>query len=1126
MKKSTLVISSALSLLFTLSQLSAQVAIDPITQIYKVGSSPEIFIAYSTSGNTFTKQGILDVPGNLNDIVSKEDATQYKFLDIHKTASASGDFDGDGADEVVTVRDNIAGGIKITIPLISQDLYMENEKEYILEELNSMNYVQIRITTGNFDEDPKDEFAICYGGPGETIRVMVFETDSLLNISLLDTYSEIQYYDPHFDIAAGDVDWDGVDELVIVKNEALPTENNTGVNPPIFVSEYDLYILKYNTGDKELEKFREAQNLKIENQQAPNGDRYGTVVINEMRVACGDLDIDGKDEILVGWSGYFAYYTYDEWDWSCFCYRTRYYYRDMVFLNTFSYTPANNEIENVQNLYVTYKDFGGRGAASNQHVALSLKCEKMDNLGRDEVLINGSTAVCILGSTGVGMELEKKVTIAGKGGNLNIGGTESFLVADLNPDTANMQFNKEVILLLSNKSAYDQLNKVADVPSFEIWMTDTVSADTIAFMDPGPVHDLPFGDSDIEISALLTGDFDLKNTDIYLVGTPEIYPVSALQFPLVILNAPPVHFDVLNGTIHDICDAYLEDETPDFSAMYYTKINELNTTSIQVDNSMGFSSEFKAYAMAGGSGFESSVRSNFDMGRSFYKAKSQNTFIEEAKEVYTEDYVLYSSLDYTYYRYPVYDDEYRIIGYLAILNPESTNFSSVWGSGNSWDHPGYIFNHEPGNILSYRPYMNTRDFCSRSSDFSFYEFSRVPVTNTGNGTFKFTFENITSQGSAFSFSAGVGSDFFTQIGVEGTATVNIGAFGIGGSISTDFRAGVSCDLSSYYCSSQLTNHNTELSNSFQVDGKIGRLNENYDNIARYFITPYIYRSQSGALVLDYQVDLDENNMDWWNENYGQKPDLAFILPWKYAVEKGSENIKPSKKQKTSEIQFYPRIVSPGDTVCITARVHNYSLLKFENYLKVRYYLGDPEMGGVELTDIYGETGSSRLVTMMYLAEDANIDFEEYLSFNWQVPDTITCSPRIYAVIDPENEIDEIHESNNRGWNVLPILECTNCEYAENYIDVENTRADLFSFRTYPIPAVSWSRIAFSLPHPEHVTIELFNLSGHKLATVTDAMYAQGEQEVSYPVGNLSEGLYIYKLTAGKYCRTIKFSVMR
>jgi Secretion system C-terminal sorting domain len=1109
--------------LFTITYLKAQHAEDPITNVYKVGGSAEIIVGYSTTGNAFTKQGILDIPESLNDIVKKEDASQFKFMSIRKTASATGDFNGDGADNVVTVRDSESGGIKITIPFIGEDLIMDGESVYVEEELNTMAYTRLRICTGNFDRDIEDEFVLCYGYPGEALRVYIFETDEDLNITLLDKYESITYYDHLFDIAAGDMDGDGIDEIAVLRNEGLPTENSTAVNPPIFISHYDIYVLEYDTLAKEIVALsKTTPDYEVVNPQMPSGDWWyspNNILINEMRISCGDLNLDGRDEMVVGWSNYYSHDRY--WVFGYY-----YRYQDALFLNTFRLDPVSSDIENMQNMYLGSTYFGERSFPASQDITLSLKCEQLDNLGRPEVLISGSSALYVLGSAGSGMDLEVKSTVSGSGGYLNIGGNENIIVADLNPDTATLNFHKEVVLLLSDQSTLNQLNKVADEPLFEILTLDSISADTVAFASPGPPHDLPFGDLDIEVSAMQSGDFDLKNAAVYMIGTPEIIPVSRLQYPLVILNAPPVHFDVLNGVRHDLCDAFIDDANPTFSALYNTRVEDRSTTSIDVSNSMGFSADFRAYSMAGGSGFEASVSGNFEMGQSYYQAKSHSTSIEEEKEVYTEDFVLYSNLDYLYYKYPVYNELKEKIGDIAVLNPESENFSSVWGSGNSWDHPGYTFNHETGNILSYRPYIDENEFCTRAFDFTSCEFSRVPVTNTGNGSFNFTFENISSEGNSFSFSSGVGASLFTKVGVEATLGTEVGFLGTGVTVETEVRAGVSFEISSRFSASKLSNHSTELSDAFQIDGQIGRLNENYDNVARYNITPYIYRSQSGALVLDYAVNLDESNKDWWEDNYGQKPDLAFILPWRYAVEKGSDHIKPSKLQKTSEIQFYPPVVAPGDTVCITARVHNYSLLTFENNLKLNFYLGDPENGGVKLTDIDGLSESSKYSTMMYYATEANLDFEDYLTFLWQVPDTVSCSPRIYAVIDEGDEYSEIHEDNNTGWNTLTITECTECLYAENYIGIEDKAAEVFHLETYPTPVSDYSRIRFDLPFAENVLIEVFSMSGQKVGTVTDAYYPAGEQEVEFYAGDLSDGLYFYRFTAGSSIGTSKLIVMK
>ncbi|MEX0986234.1 MAG: T9SS type A sorting domain-containing protein [Bacteroidales bacterium] len=1119
------------------AMLQAQVVKDPVRKVYSIGGSSEIFMAYTNSDRTHAKHGVMDIPATLNDITCVEDAVQTRFMDRWKSASATGDFDGDGADEVVTVFDNTIGGIKISIPLIGEDLKLNGLKEYNVTALNDvLGYTRIRVIAGNFDDDPQDEFAICYDVPGQPLTVSLFKTDSNLEIELLASFREIAFYDRHFDIAAGDVDGDGIDEIVMVKNRAKLFERNSAVNPPIFISTYDLNILKYDPVAKKMNLQRKRDNIELENKASGGDYHHSNAIINEIRVACGDLNNDGKDEIVVGWSNYYCYDAVQyckTYVWPiCYEHAWRYYYNDMLFLNTFKpdWTKPDGEegIVSYQNICVGNTGFSMRGVPADQHIALTLKCEQMDNLGRAEVLVNGSSGFYVYGKGDEDMGLRKLVGMSLPGGYLNIQGNESFIVADLNPDVNTMDFNKEVIILRSNKTHLEQLNtRATGTTEMVILSIDTVGTNTFAFRTPDPAHDIPFSSSDnIEITAFLAGDFDLKSAEVYFIGTPEVIPVSALQQPIVILNSPPVHFDLLDGTVYDLCNAFNTAGPPSFYAKYNTKINDQNTTSVEVDNGFGFSSEVSAYAMAGGSGFEASVNANWNKGRSFYKASSQSKTIEEAKSVYTEDYVLYSSLDYAYYKYPVFNRDQEMLGYMAVLNPMSEDFSSVWGSGNSWNHPSYIFNHEPGNILSYKPVKKTLDFCSGPSDFSFCEFSRVPVAYTGDGSFNFTYDKISSAGDSYSFSGGVGADLFTKVGIETTVSAELAPFGFGGSVSTDIRIGVASEISAYYHQSSLSTHNTELRNTFRVEGNIGRLAEQRDGDARYFITPYIYRSQSGALVLDYKVELDKDNMGWWKKNYDEQPDLAFILPWRYATEKGSADVKISKKQKTSDIQFFHPIASPGDTVIITTRVHNFSLKTFDDLLNVEYYLGDPTEGGVKLTDIYGVTGSSKLSTMIYGATDAINDCEEYFSFVWEVPDTVTCSPRIYAVIDEEDGFAEIHENNNVGWNLLNIYDCKECKYVERITGSDDVFAPVASVKAYPNPFSSTCMIRFTLPQTDAVQIDLYNLAGHKIATLTDKTYGSGEHEVSLNAGDLGDGIYFCRVTAGAFQEIIKLVLLR
>ena len=233
---------------------------------------------------------------------------------------------------------------------------------------------------------------------------------------------------------------------------------------------------------------------------------YDIQAINDMRIACGDLNIDGKDEIVVGWSFNYIFAYVDGYGYTA----------DGTFLNTFGYKQESGEIENVQNMYLDVTNYVIVNWPASPHTAITLKCVQLDNLGRDEVLINGSSSLIVLGSTGIGMQLKEKDRIQGSEGRyINVKGNEAFVVADFDPDTATMNFNKEVLLLLSNLSPNYQLySATADVPAFDILRFDTISADTAGFADLSPIHDFPFGDADIEISAMAAGDFDLKNAAV------------------------------------------------------------------------------------------------------------------------------------------------------------------------------------------------------------------------------------------------------------------------------------------------------------------------------------------------------------------------------------------------------------------------------------------------------------------------------------------------------------------------------------------------------------------------------------------------------------------------------------
>ena len=74
-------------------------------------------------------------------------------------------------------------------------------------------------------------------------------------------------------------------------------------------------------------------------------------------------------------------------------------------------------------------------------------------------------------------------------------------------------------------------------------------------------------------------------------------------------------------------------------------------------------------------------------------------------------------------------------------------------------------------------------------------------------------------------------------------------------------------------------------------------------------------------------------------------------------------------------------------------------------------------------------------------------------------------------------------------------------------------------QNYPNPFNPVTTIEFELPKAQHVTIEVFDMLGRKVATLVDQMQSAGTQRVQFNADSHSSGLYIYRIRAGDYVAT-------
>jgi hypothetical protein len=81
-------------------------------------------------------------------------------------------------------------------------------------------------------------------------------------------------------------------------------------------------------------------------------------------------------------------------------------------------------------------------------------------------------------------------------------------------------------------------------------------------------------------------------------------------------------------------------------------------------------------------------------------------------------------------------------------------------------------------------------------------------------------------------------------------------------------------------------------------------------------------------------------------------------------------------------------------------------------------------------------------------------------------------------------------------------------------------------QNYPNPFNSQTVISFELKEPAQTNVEIFDITGAKIATVVHANLSPGKHSVIWDASNYSSGVYFYRLNAGDYSRTEKMLLVK
>lgn len=959
-----------------------------------MAASDEILLTYTGSivGEVFLR--LLDAdPDGGSDFVeiakgslfnAKRSPDGLTPVESPAVAPAMLDLDMDGRDEILVFYEgrDIASETE-GVPRLSRVGYradtqsLHAEKEYLLtdfgfptvyEERSNRSYAIFQLVEAQLDSDPAAEFLMAYwGGEGEII-IIAAEFNSADELVILGSIADVSMVsDTDFDasaasdsarfaITAGSLDPEHGDEIVLAYVwQDLTAES--GFYRKVFARVYD-----FVPGAENPIQFR----TEIEEPDWDATSRTFDQVFS-LAVAAGDFNNNGLDEIAMGCSigsrsggntNYFdlGFYEFDA---------------TMTELEALQSRPYIIETTLENDLYSVTLDVGDYNYDNVDDLGWAgRRSARVFTLWRDGAYLTTGPASIGFSST--------------NGNSSYIHMASAVAVTDLDSDTeADLEGEVVSLAIVPDELTGGWRARVGD-------------------------YDTGIGGPEEPKGALVTGDFD---GDSLRMGPPTIYRRTDLGQPLMILNAPPTHFDIIDGKVYDINSCLSGD--CDTSASYTLQNQLIQEVSTEVRADWAISAGMFVEGTGGintpVAKAKSRVKLSLDAkyGEGFSRLRNSGTTIRETREfVARGDDLIYASVaDYDVLEYPVYRDN-EFLGTIASIvprNPRIVTFNSK--SPRAAD---YVTPHEPGNVLSYRPRVaiGENPLVSKEVTRSFTGFT-WEMQPQGSSSWTLELSNYTSEQLTNTTQLDLSARLEFETSVEGSFPI---AKFVTGSLGMSFGGYLQGDFSL----STVSTHRVEVSVDHTVAVNFGNIDAGILGSTTYEVTPYLYWSSNGALVLDYAVDpiLGDGFEGWWQQKYGHAPDLAFALPWRHDVERGS-NIPADQTQRTRDIVVNPTRPRAGDTVDVFARVHNYSLDPAGSPpASLRFYLDNRDGRG--LIPMADENGRAELtIPGLQPRQTLNIGL-----VGWRVPWHVNSSARIYAVIDEPGLVAEIHENNNTGWTLL------------------------------------------------------------------------------------------------------------
>lgn len=192
--------------------------------------------------------------------------------------------------------------------------------------------------------------------------------------------------------------------------------------------------------------------------------------------------------------------------------------------------------------------------------------------------------------------------------------------------------------------------------------------------------------------------------------------------------------------------------------------------------------------------------------------------------------------------------------------------------------------------------------------------------------------------------------------------------------------------------------------------------------------------------------------------------------------------------------YYSRAHELGEGIIIELK----DLVAGTQYSFRYYYRSwDPELPRPVTIKVDGPTD--------YVYVDSiGIDIDEYIGAHYL--------DYTYTADDEDKVIMFAFHDDGQGAHIYGISnEVTTGSAVESKIGSKPSTFELL--QNYPNPFNPGTMIDFSVPKKSKVTLEIFDITGRKVATLIDEAKEAGNYSINFNGSNLSTGIYMYKLTA-------------